>query len=122
MSTPTPVSTNAQNISVYASHLAPIFVSFVAPLIVFLIYKDRSPQIREHSRRALNFNITMVIAGIVLGIVTSIISVITFGLLSPLTGLTGLPGILVLICGIIAAVKYANGQLFDYPLTINLVK
>ena len=50
------------------AHLGGTFLSFLVPLVIFLIYKDRAPFVRRHSAAALNFQITLAIAYIVLAI------------------------------------------------------
>lgn len=66
----------------------------------------------------------MFLAGIALGLVTGILSVVTFGIASFTTMLTGAPGILVLVFAIIAMVKVGEGEVYRYPdaLTIRFVK
>ena len=53
-------------------HIGGIFFSFVPALIGYLVLKDRGPFIREHTRSALNFQITMVLASFI-GAITTII-------------------------------------------------
>ena len=43
------------------ANLGGIFFSFVAPLIVYVIYKDRDPFVRRASAQALNFQIILAI-------------------------------------------------------------
>ena len=43
------------------------FLGFLASIAVYVIYKDRGPFVREHSRVALNFQLTVLIAYLVGG-------------------------------------------------------
>lgn len=96
-----------------AAHLIPLIgLSFVAPLIIWLIKKDEDAFVEYHSREALNFQISILIYGIV----SAILVIILIGILL-LIGLA----IFALIVMIIAGVKAASGQLYRYPLTIRFV-
>ncbi|RCK69596.1 DUF4870 domain-containing protein [Desertihabitans brevis] len=89
------------------------FLAFVVPLILFLVYKDRSPWLRYNAVQALNF-----------GILAAIVSVVSVILSTVLIGfLTWLAiGVLGLIFGIQAAMKANNGEFYKYPLNVSFVK
>lgn len=114
-------------LAVIAAHLGALLTSFVLPLIIFLVFKDKNPRVREEARQALNFNITMLIAAIGLGIATGILGAVTFGMLGFLVILAYAPTIMVWIFGIIATVTFlkepAGGrEPYKYPLSFELVK
>jgi uncharacterized Tic20 family protein len=94
-------------------HLGGILFAFVPALVGYLVLKDRGPFVREHTRTALNFQITMAIVYVV----SAILSVIVIGGLLALVA-----AILVVIFSIIAAVAANKGQWYKYPLTIEFVK
>lgn len=94
-------------------HIGGIFFAFVPALIGYLVLKDRGPFVREHTRTALNFQITMAIASIV-GTITSFIIIGIFILIAV--------GIVVIVFSIIAAVAANRGQPYSYPLTIAFIK
>jgi uncharacterized Tic20 family protein len=94
-------------------HVGGILLSFVAPLVGYLVLKDRGPFVREHSRVALNFQLTMVIA-YVIGGATSFLGI---GVLITLAA-----AIVVIVFGIIAALAANRGEYYKYPLTIEFVK
>ena len=88
-------------------------VGFVlGPLVVWLIKKDEDPFIDEQGKEAINFQITMIIAAIVSGLLTVI--VVGFFLLIAV-------GILMIVFPIIAAIKSSNGEHFRYPFTIRFI-
>ncbi|TDN91313.1 DUF4870 domain-containing protein [Microbacterium sp. BK668] len=94
-------------------NLGGIFLSFFPALIGYLLLKDRGPFIRAHTATALNFQLTLLIAYAVGGI----LSVVLIGIPILIAA-----GILAIVFPIIAAVKAGNGQWFTYPLSIPFVR
>nr|KGA07948.1 MAG: hypothetical protein GM42_0455 [actinobacterium acMicro-1] len=92
-----------------------ILIGFISPLIFWLIYKDRSKFLDTNLKSALNFHLTTIIAFIA----ASILSAVTFGILSILFLVIG---VLILIFCILAFVKTRNGENYKYPLSIPFVK
>lgn len=92
-----------------------ILIGFISPLIFWLIYKDRSTFLDTNLKSALNFHLTTIIAFIA----ASILSAVTFGILSILFLVIG---VLILIFCILAFVKTRNGENYKYPLSIPFVK
>lgn len=103
------------------AHLGLILTGFLVPLILFLVKKDR-PFVRENSRQALNFALTMLIAQVVLGIVATIIAVVTLGFGSFAFLIIYIPTILMVVFGIMGAVAANKGENYKYPMTIDMVK
>ena len=49
------------------AHISPIVgIGFIGPLVVWLIYKDKSPFVADQAKEALNFNLSVIIASLVL--------------------------------------------------------
>jgi uncharacterized Tic20 family protein len=94
-------------------HIGGILFSWLAPLIVYLVLKDRGPFVRAHSATALNFQLTLLIAYVV-GVITSLFFV---GFLVIFAA-----AILALVFGIMAAIAANNGQYYKYPLSIEFVR
>jgi len=91
---------------------------FVGPLVVYLVKKD-DPFVRRHAAEALNFNLSVMLYAIVLGIATFVLIFIVIGLaLIPVLILLALAWV-VFIC--LAAVKAGQGAEYRYPLTIRFV-
>ncbi len=104
----------------HLSALASLIVGFpfVGPLVVYLVKKD-DPFVRRHAAEALNFNLSWMLYGIVLGIATVILIFFIVGLaLIPVLIVLALAW-LVLIC--VAAAKAGQGAEYRYPLTIRFV-
>ncbi|MFE5671466.1 DUF4870 domain-containing protein [Agromyces sp. NPDC056523] len=93
-------------------HVGGIFFSFVPALVGYLVLKDRGNFVREHSATALNFQITMLIANIVAGILWVLIIGIFLSIAI---------WVVTIVFSIIAAVKANQGQPYTYPLTIKFV-
>ncbi len=90
-----------------------LFLGFVAPLIVLLVFGPRSAYERTHAVESLNFNLTWLLYGIV-GVILAFL-------------LIGIPilialGIAYLILVVIASVRANNGEFFRYPLTIRFIR
>jgi len=89
--------------------LGGLFFGFLAPLIGFLVLKDRVPFVRSYSATALNFQLTLLIVTIV----GSILTIVLVGFL--ILFAAWLAGI---VFSIIAAVKANRGEWYQYPATI----
>ena len=90
-----------------------LFLGFVAPLVVLLVFGPRSAYVRAHAVESLNFNLTWLLYGIV-GVILAFL-------------LIGIPilialGIAYLILVVIASVRANNGEFFRYPLTIRFIR
>lgn len=92
---------------------------FLGPLVIWLMKKDTMPFVADQGKEALNFNITVAIAMVVL----TIFSIVTLGVgllvAVPLMVIIGI-GALVLI--IMASIKAKDGITYRYPMTIRLIK
>ncbi len=95
------------------AHLGPFIIGFLAPLIIFLVYKDRSDYIRDQSAEALNWQITLTIASVV-GFVLLI--VVVGALILFAVGIVGI------VFGIMAAIAANRGERYRYPWALRLVK
>ena len=87
--------------------------SILAPLVIWLVKREQSAFVGENAKEALNFNITIAIAGIV----SAILIVVFIGILLLIA-----VGIFWLVMTIIAGIKANEGQVYRYPMTIRLVK
>jgi uncharacterized protein len=88
--------------------------NILGPLIVWLVKRAEMPMVDEHGKESLNFQITVVIAMLVSGMLCFVL--IGF-VLFPIVYLVAL------ILTIMAAVKVSNGDYsYKYPLTIRLLK
>jgi len=94
------VSQNAKNMAMLC-HLLGFFTSFIGPLIIWLLKKDEDSFIDQQGKEALNFQITIIIASFVAGL----LSFLCIGFL-----LLPVIGILDVVVVIMACVKSSKGE------------
>ena len=118
---PTP-SADSRNLAVVA-HLSALIglagvPSFIGPLVVWLLHRDRDPWVAEQAREALNFNLSLLVyAGAALALT---ILTVGLGLLVVVpTAIVAAAGWLV--ATVLAAVRAADGERYRYPLTLQLI-
>jgi uncharacterized Tic20 family protein len=115
----TPVYAQSSNERLWSvlCHLSYFFgfalVSFLFPLIVYLVMRTDSTYVAHHARAALNFHLSLLLYFLISGALCFV--VIGFPLLAAVA-------ILGLVCSIVGAVKAGKGIWYDYPLAINFVK
>ncbi len=109
---PPQISKDAINMAMLC-HLLAIFTGFLGPLIIWLIKKDDAPFVNDQGKEALNFQITVLIAMIVSGLLTFIC-----------IGFVLMPAVWVvdLIFCVIATIKASRGEAYRYPLSIRFIK
>ncbi|HWD43471.1 MAG TPA: DUF4870 domain-containing protein [Actinomycetota bacterium] len=100
----------AHLLSFVAAYIA---LGFLAPLIVLLVFGQRSAYVRAQAVESLNFNLTWLLYAVV-GVVLLFLVVGIFILIAL--------GIAYVVLVIIASVRANNGELFRYPLTIRFVR
>lgn len=104
------------------AHLGGI-LSFLPALIIYLVFKDRGAFTNQESKEALNFQITLVGAYIVIWILVAIITVVTFGFgilfAQFLPWLVWIAGVIFSILGFVSA---KDGKAYRYPFAIRLIK
>ena len=84
----------------------------MGPLIVLLLYKDKSALVEAHAKEALNFQITMMIAMFA----SAILCIILIGFLGLMVF-----GIAMIVLPIIAGLKANEGEEYRYPYILRLV-
>jgi uncharacterized Tic20 family protein len=94
-------------------HIGGIFFGILPSLIGYLVTKDRGAFIREHTRVALNFHLTVLIAAVAGGI----LSVILIGIFILLA-----LAILIVVFSILAAIAANEGKYYRFPISIAFIK
>lgn len=86
--------------------------NIIGPLIMWLVKREESAFVNEQGKEALNFNITIAIAGLVSFLLTFVV-----------IGALLLPAVFIfwVVMTIIAAVKTSGGVHYRYPLTLRLI-
>ncbi|ANQ52338.1 DUF4870 domain-containing protein [Flammeovirga yaeyamensis] len=100
------------HIAQFASYVVPV-AGIALPIIMWALNKDQSEKIDVQGKHIVNW------------IISSYLYYIIFGLLSIV--LIGIPfviavGILSVVCAIIGAVKSREGEVYEYPFTIDFIK
>lgn len=101
------------------THLSPFLASFaggltfLGPLILYLVLRDRGSFIRHHSAETLNFQLTMWI-GLLISV--PLIFVVLLGLLT-----AAIIVVAMVVCHILGAVAASEGRDYRYPFTIRFV-
>ena len=89
------------------------FGNILGPLVIWLIKKNEMPLVEQEGKAALNFQISMTIYTVVAFILCFV--AIGFLLIFPI--------ILVnVVLVVIAAIKTSNGEKYQYPCTIQIIK
>jgi uncharacterized Tic20 family protein len=105
------------NVLCHATALAGFFVPWaghiLGPLIVWLAKRSDSPEIDEHGKESLNFQISMLIYNVIAGLLCLVL--IGFIILAILH-------ILNLVLVIVASIQASEGKFYRYPITIRLIK
>ena len=105
------------NVLCHATALAGFFVPWaghiLGPLIVWLAKRNDSPEINEHGKESLNFQVSMLIYNLIAAVLCLV-----------LIGFVILPilHILNLVLVIIASIQASEGKFYRYPITIRLIK
>lgn len=98
--------------SLLAGFLIPLG-GLIAPIIIWQIKKEEFPALTEHAYSIFNWMLSALIYAVVCGILTLVV-----------IGLFGLMALAVvgIIFPIIGGIKANEGELWPYPLTLNLLK
>lgn len=95
------------------AHAGGIFFGFLPALVVYLTKGKESSYVKEQSREALNFQITLAIAYVI----STVLIIVLIGLLMMLAVWVGS-----VILMIMAAIATNKGESYRYPLNIRLLK
>lgn len=98
------------------------WLGFLAPLVALLARGKQSPTVRSHAVSALNFQLTWIGISVALSLVLCCLTVVTLGWGAFGFGLLAVPWLVATIFGIVAGVRALDGELYRYPMSINMVK
>lgn len=88
----------------------------IAPLIVWLLYKDRSPRIGFHALQSIWYQVAWLVLGAVGGFLATIFTLVTLGLgLVVVAPLAAILGIVPFVHQLYAAYKVSQGIDYRYP-------
>ncbi|MBR9914388.1 MAG: DUF4870 domain-containing protein [Algicola sp.] len=135
------------HLSTFSRFLVPLG-NFIGPIILWMVNKDKSEFVDKHGKQAINFQMSILLYTLIIGTLTIPFFIFKFfngidfidfhgfhdfhiniGKPSPLLYITGGLGflavigfILELVFIVIASLKARDGELYEYPLTINFLK
>lgn len=89
-----------------------VALAFLGPLVVYFVKRDESPYVRQQAAEALNFQISIIIYGLI----SAVLCLVLIGFL-----LLAIVGIVWLVFTIIGSIKASQGELYRYPLTIRMI-
>lgn len=100
------------HLSAFAGFTGIPFANVIAPLIIWQIKKDTMPFAAEQAKEALNFNITVSIAGIISAVLIFVV-----------IGFVLLPIVMIvwIVFTIIAGIAASKGENYRYPFALRLV-
>lgn len=126
MATPTPTSDQQMwRVLAHASALIQFvgIPSFVGPLIVWLLRRE-DPVVAPHAREALNYQLSLIIYFTVATVVAILAAITIVGLV--LTFILILFAVVLLVAeivfAILASLAASRGELYRYPMNLNLIK
>lgn len=110
------------HLSGFAGWLFPLG-NIIAPVILWTAKKNESSFIDAHGKSAINFQLSILFYCCLLALLIIPITIFTLGLGLVAVLLALIPALILKFLLIISAsLKATNGELYDYPFTINFVK
>lgn len=107
-----PLSPSDEKLWATLVHVGGIFFGFLPAVIGYIVLKDRGPFVKQHATTALNFQLTILVAGAI-GLVTAIL-LIGFVIIFAAS-------IANIVFSILAAVAANKGEHYEYPVAIKFV-
>lgn len=102
-----------------AAHLSGLFVSFLGPLSIWLLKRNDSAYVDQHSCEAINFQLTILGLVMLLGIVTAMTCGFGAVFTVPLIIAISLGNV---VLSVIAAIKANDGMIYHYPMNLRIVE
>ncbi len=110
------------HLSSFIGFLIP-FGNIIAPLILWLVKREQDEFINTHGKTCLNFEISILIYSLILAVLSIPFTIITIGLgIFLLVGLGIMTFIAYIVFKVQATIKASNGEYYEYPFTIELIK
>ena len=110
---PPPLSDADARLWATFAHLGGILASWLVPLVIWLVFKDRSRYVDEQGKEALNFQITLFLGALIsVPLIFVLVGVVTL----LIVGIGGL------VYGILAAIAVHRGEPWRYPIALRLIR
>lgn len=110
---PRPMTQGDEKTWAILAHLGGVFLSFLVPLVIWLVFRERSRFVDQHGKEAVNFQITLAI-----GYVVSVI------LMAVLIGFFTFFAVWVcsVVFSILASVVASRYEPYRYPVNIRVIR
>jgi uncharacterized protein len=107
--------TNDDRVLGLLSHLLAIIpgIGILGPLVIYLLKRGQSSFVEENAKESLNFQITVILAFIISGI----LMVVWIGYI-----LMAILGVTELVLVIIATIRASENKIYRYPFNLRLIK
>lgn len=92
------------------------WLTFLGPLIIYLIKKDSSPFVRNAAAGSFNFTLSMTLLAIAGGLVSLTVVGLVVGIPMMIVG-----ALFPIVLGIVGAVKASNGESYTYPFQLKVL-
>ncbi len=115
----TPLNAADERRWIMLAHLGGL-LSFIGPLIVWLIYRDRSDAVDREAKEALNAQITYAAAALALYVVGGVLALVLIGFVFIIAAT--IVQLAAFIIAIVAAVRANTSGTYRYPLTFRFIK
>ncbi len=117
-----PKTSGDDNVLAALSHALILVFPIIAPLLIWILYKDKSPYVKDQSMQALAYQLVATALSFLGVIMMTVLSVVSFGIL----GILFFPiffifALAILAYGLFGAYKAYNGEQFKYVLIGDLV-
>lgn len=94
-------------------------ISWLVPLVVWLVFRERSALIDHHGKQNLNLQLTILVSGVAAVVLGLMLFVVGLAVTLPLWGVYVLYAIVI---SFVAGVKASNGEYYRIPLIIPFLR
>ena len=113
---PAPLRPDEERTWAILCHVLPLLsLGFIAPLVIWLVFRGRGPFLEHHAKESLNVQLTLLVAGLAAGVLT----VVTLGPASPVLVVLGVAW---LVAAILAAVAAGRWEWYRTPAVIRFIR
>lgn len=113
-----PLSAHDEHRWTMLAHLSGL-LSFIGPLIVWLVYRDRSDAVERESKEALNAQITLAAVALGLYLLGAVLTLVLVGFVFLLAA--AIVQLVALIVAIVGAVRAGSAGRYRYPFAYRIV-
>jgi uncharacterized protein len=93
-------------------------MGFLCPLVIWLLYRDRSDFVRRHSLESLNFQISLLVYSAAAVLIVLVTLGVALAVMIPVVVIGAVAAIVFIVLATIAA---SQGKTYRYPLTLRLL-